>query len=69
MVYKCLCYTKNKSQCWHTVIPGQDQGSNQTPSRMQQVIKTEEQKNFSNKVAGKNITYVMQVNDTALLCR
>ena len=30
---------------------------------------TEEQKNFSNKVAGKNITYVMQVNDTALLCR
>ena len=34
-----------------------------------QIIKTEEQKNFSNKVAGKNITYVMQVNDTALLCR
>ena len=26
---------------------------------------TEEQKNFSNKVAGKNITCVMQVNDTA----
>ena len=30
-----------------------------------QIIKTEEQKNFSNKVAGKNITCVMQVNDTA----
>ena len=28
------------------VIPGQDQGSNQAPSRMQQLIKTEEQKNI-----------------------
>ena len=27
MVYKSLCLTKNKSQCWHTVIPGQDQVS------------------------------------------
>lgn len=52
MVYKSLCYTKNKSQCWHPVISGKNQELIYFKQDVAN-IQTEEQKNFSNIVAGK----------------
>ena len=65
MVYKSLCYTKNKSQCWHPVISGQDQVSY---SFQAGCCKYSDRRTLATKLQVKTMQ-ALQVNDNAVRCR